>query len=389
MRHLLVLMLIAFATLGCGGAWAADPSAEERVLLELFGTGPITADLFTPDFLAQAPLTQIQQAFGKERAVVGPALRVEKVGPGYVVHTENYAVPVEIGLDAAGKVASFVLRQAVRSLTTIDDVRQVLAEVKGQVSYLVTKNNTVLYAQGQRRPLAVSSAFKLAVLAALKEAIAAGSVKWEQVVKLDPHDISFTPGVLQDFAPGSPVTVHSLAALMMAESDNTAADQLTDLVGRDKVAAQLGTAFALKTTEFYKLKADPARQLRYANGDAKARAAIAGELDGLPMPKPGDVTTPLTDQVEWYLSSTDLCRLVGEVADLDMVGINPGVARRDSWAKIAFKGGSEVGVVSLTSQLTSAAGDNFCVTLTVNDHAPLDEDRLTTIYAALVNLLAK
>lgn len=389
MRHLLILMLAVFAALPGFPARAADASAEERVLLALFGTAPITADMFTPDFLAQAPLGQIQQAFARERAVVGPAIRIEKVGPGYVVHTANYAVPVEIGLDAGGRIASFVLRQAVRSLASIADVQQVLGQLKGQVSYLVTRNRSVLYAQGQRRPLAVSSAFKLAVLAALKDAIAAGRISWDQVARLDSRDISFTPGVLQDFAPGSPVTVHTLAALMMAESDNTAADQLTDLIGRDAVAARLGAPFSLKTTEFYKLKADPARQLRYANGDAAARRAIAAELDGLPMPKPGDVATPLTDQVEWYLSSSDLCRLIGEVADLDMVGINPGVARRDDWQRIAFKSGSEVGVVSLTSQLTSRTGDRFCVTLTVNDHAPLDEDRVTTIYAALVALLAK
>jgi beta-lactamase class A len=382
MRRLLFLALLIMAL--AGAARAAPLTPPEAMLMRLFGGDPITADLFAPSFLAQAPIGQIQQAFGKERALVGPALSVEAVGPGYVVHTQNYAVPVEIGLDADGKVASLVLRRAVEHLATLDEVRRVLGTLSGQVSYLVTKNRAVLYAQGQGRPLAVSSGFKLAVLAALADAVAAHRLSWDQVVRLDGRDISFTPGVLQDFAPGSPVTVHTLAALMIGESDNTATDQLIDLIGRDRVAARLGTDFALKTTEFYKLKADPARQLRYAGGNATARAAIAQELDGLPMPAPADVMTPLTDTVEWYLSGTALCRLIEDVSGLDMLGINPGVARREDWAKIAFKSGSEVGVVSLTSRLVDKAGNSYCVTLTVNDHAALDENRITTIYAALV-----
>ena len=39
--------------------------------------------------------------------------------------------------------------------------------------------------------------------------------------------------------------------------------------------------------------------------------------------------------------------------------------------------------------LTAASGDSYCVTLTVNDHQALDDDRLTTIYAALVGQLAR
>jgi len=121
---------------------------------------------------------------------------------------------------------------------------------------------------------------------------------------------------------------------------------------------------------------------------AAARAAIALALAGLEMPAPADVMTPLTDGIEWYLSATQLCRLMEEVAPLDMLGINPGVAQRGDWAKIAFKSGSEVGVVSLTSRLTDKAGNSYCVALMVNDHAPLDESRITTIYKALIDQFA-
>jgi hypothetical protein len=155
------------------------------------------------------------------------------------------------------------------------------------------------------------------------------------------------------------------------------------------VAQRLGARFVLKTTEFYKLKADPARQLRFVGADDAGRQEIAAELANQPLPSPTDVVGPLTDELEWYVSPSALCRLMDDVGDLDVAAINPGVAQRQDWRRIAFKSGSEVGVASLTSRLTAEDGTRYCATVTVNDHKPLDETRVTALYSALVAQLAK
>jgi beta-lactamase class A len=379
-------MLLSMLLVGAA-ARAAEPSPEAAMLMKLFGTGPVTADLFTAGFLGKAPIGEISDVFSKVRSAVGPAISVEKAGSGYVVHTQTFTVPVDLSL-ADGKVDSLVLKQPVQNLATLPDVLKALDGLSGDVGYLVTKNDAVLYAHAEKQPLAVFSGFKLAVLATLADEIKAGTLKWDQVVPLDAHDISLTPGVLQDFPAGSPVTVHTLAALMTAQSDNTATDQLIDIVGRDKVAKKLGTGFVLKTTEFYKLKGDPARQLRYIDADDAGRQQMTTELASAPLPAPADVMAPLTDKLEWYLSPTDLCRLMAEVAGLDVMSINPGVARRDDWDHVGFKSGSEVGVASLTSALADHDGNRYCVTVTVNDHKALDENRITSVYTALVAQLA-
>ena len=69
------------------------------------------------------------------------------------------------------------------------------------------------------RPLAIGSAFKLFILAELSRQVAAGERRWSDVVTLDRRSIP--SGVLQGWPRGSPLTLHTLAALMISQSDNT------------------------------------------------------------------------------------------------------------------------------------------------------------------------
>jgi beta-lactamase class A len=187
---------------------------------------------------------------------------------------------------------------------------------------------------------------------------------------------------------GSPLTVHTLAAFMVSQSDNTAADTLIHLVGRDKVAAKLGLDFVLTTGEFFKLKADPALRLRFAAADAAGKLKAADDMAAMPLPSPVDVGQPLNPGIEWYLSLSKLCSLIAAVKDIDVFSINPGVARPADWSHIAFKGGSELGVANLSSALTDAAGNMYCIAMTWNDAKALDEARFTAIYGALIGKIA-
>ena len=83
----------------------------------------------------------------------------------------------------------------------------------------------------------MGSAFKLGVLKALKEQIAGGRHSWDEVAELTAPDLSLPSGIIQGWPMGAPLTLHSLAALMISISDNTATDVLMRVVGR---AAGLG-----------------------------------------------------------------------------------------------------------------------------------------------------
>lgn len=109
------------------------------------------------------------------------------------------------------------------------------------------------------------------------------------------------------------------------------------------------------------------------------------------MPLP-DMSTPLSahDQgVEWYLTPGKLCELIESVGDLGPMQINPGVANKADWASVAFKGGSEIGVLNMTTLLTAKDGTRFCVAATLNDSKAIDEGKAAGVYASLVAKLAR
>lgn len=72
------------------------------------------------------------------------------------------------------------------------------------------------------------------------------------------------------------------------------------------------------------------------------------------------------------------------------MGINPGLANPNDWEKIAFKGGSEPGVLNLTSWLQGKNGKNYCVVATWNNkNASLDESKFFATYTGVLSLLAE
>ena len=69
--------------------------------------------------------------------------------------------------------------------------------------------------------------------------------------------------------------------------------------------------------------------------------------------------------------------------------INPGVAQKADWASVAFKGGSEVGVLSLTTLAKAKSGATYCVSVIWNGPAALDEGKSESAYAGVLAKLAR
>jgi beta-lactamase class A len=386
-------MVLAVVALLAGLMTVTPVLAQEKEITTLkavLAEGALDQSLFSAEFLKAVPPAQLEPAVQAIKDVIGPVVAVtHQGGPTYLVETATHEMSSDIVLDASDKIVGLFFRPPIASTATIDDLLEEMAAVASQSAFLVTENGVPLHAKDADTPLAVGSAFKLGVLKALQVQIDAGGRSWDEVAELTAPDISLPSGILQGWPVGSPLTLHTLASLMISISDNTATDVLMRVVGRDAVEAALGIAPALTTRELFVMKAEPDLLARYLAGDLAEKRAVLDDVAKRPLPDGSKPLLPHDQGAEWYVSPTALCALIESVADLDVVQINPGVANKKDWTQVAFKGGSEIGVLNLTTSVTGKDGTRYCVAASWNDGKAIDEAKATGAYAGLLAKLAK
>jgi beta-lactamase class A len=363
----------------------------EQALTQLFQVEAVASTWFAPSFLQQVPFAQIQPLIDDLKQSLGTLQSIQQREEGYGLVFERGTLPARIRLDAQGRIDLLFFGIAETPISLEEAIALVQA-FPGRASLLVLAGDQTLAAVNADEPLAVGSAFKLAVLAALRQEIDQGRLAWGDVVALQPGWRSLPSGLIQDWPVGSALTVETLATLMISLSDNTATDALIEIVGRAAIAALTPRNQPFLTTrEFFALKnpANAAYLQQFREGNADERLAILSALATAPLPD-GAVFSgnPVALDVEWFFSAQELCALMTQVQDLPLMGVNPGVARPQDWQALAFKGGSEPGVLNLTTGLTTAEGLTYCVAATWNDDTqPLDEGALTRLYSGLVAAL--
>jgi hypothetical protein len=243
-------------------------------------------------------------------------------------------------------------------------------------------------------PRPTASQFKLFVLGALANQIAAGRISWDQtlIVQDAVKSLGNGPGSLQFAAPGTAVSVEDAATSMISISDNTAADMLIGLVGRDDVEAQVrrwtGNASAnepfLTTREMFLLHYAAGLADRYLATPRGQRAAfLASSVDPLPLSDIGSgfSTDPrYIDEIEWFASPVGVCRAFAGLQMLSRIPALSGslsaiLSREDfgigldrsDWPTVWFKGGSEPGVLTLGWLATNRHGKTFVVEAMVSN----------------------
>ncbi|MDB5097642.1 MAG: serine hydrolase [Cyanobacteria bacterium RYN_339] len=295
----------------------------------------------------------------------------------------------------------------------LDAVVQALGDLPGRVSFLIRRLDRdagILAALNADEALAVGTAATLFTLGALVDEIATGRRTWADVVTLQERWKSLPPGLIQDWPGGSPLTFHSLATLMVAHGDLTAADHVLLALGREAVEQRLimlGVAAPqrslpiLATREQFMVKFGPDLDAYLAKDTLGRRAYLAAgnitqqklanvELDA----NPRAVST-----LGWFASAADMIRTMtwlqgntegGEASRARRIlGVLPGPARPDkqAWPYVGYKGGAEPGVLSLNYLLRSAKGGWFALSATWNDEtAPLDEARFIELVAKAIAL---
>ena len=423
------LVLVLLAWMGVAALVAPAPAQEpdaqfraraEQVVALLRGEVEPTA-LFDPAFLAAVPEAQVRIVVQQLRAQHGEARSLAAIEPRsaiagtVVVEMERALLRMDMAIAEAPphRITGLLVTGSEVRGDTPEALIEELRALPGQVSFAIARLGDgapeLVAAHEPDRALAIGSAFKLFILAELSRQVQAGERQWSDVVELDRR--SLPSGILQNWPEGAPATLHTLAALMISISDNTATDRLLRLVGREnveRVMTRMGVAAAdrnrpfLSTLELFALKTAPAaeREAWAAADEAQRRRLLAerySAIDAAGIDPARFAGPPVAiDALEWFASASDLVQALdwirrhGDESARAILAISPGGAAslREQFGFIGFKGGSEPGVINLTWLVRNRAGAWHAVTGSWNNpEAAVDEARFLALMQRALRLV--
>jgi beta-lactamase class A len=420
------LILTLLLCLGLGAPAAAQQGSPalrgrvDQVVALLRGQADPT-EMFTPAFLAQVPTAQIRAIARQQVTQYGAVRGLERLEPGspqsgmmhVALERATLHIQIVVEAQAPNRISGLVITGADMrgdSLAAIiDEIRALPGQKSIAVARLGDGAPQLLASLEPERPLAIGSTFKLFILAELDRQIAAGQRHWNDVVALDRRSIP--SGTLQTWPQGSPVTLHTLAAMMISISDNSAADTLLHLLGREDVERMMETIGVsnaarnrplLSTLEMAAIKTGPAPAFnawQQADEAGRRRMLATGyaNVDASRIDTARFTGNPLHIEVEYHASAADLVRVMewirrnGDETAKAILGINSGLGPqlRGALAYAGYKGGSEPGVLNLTWLVRNNAGVWQVITGSWNNpEAPLDEHRFIGLVARFVALAA-
>ncbi len=272
-----------------------------------------------------------------------------------------------------------------------------------------------------RRLFPLGSIFKLYVLAELARRVANAELDLDSEFAIDENLKSLPSGEMQNLAAGTKVKLRVAATQMIKISDNTAADHLLSLVGRENVEAHLGEYFNsapernrpfLSTLELFSIKGAGAEVWKHVFGvDALKPLALAWMdassdarrewLSKLkrewPDKSPAERRTLVGAnyglaalgakehvEIEWLARPNDVLRLVDAAARgqlvspsaskifLDFYAAGTPIYAGDGVKWQGYKGGSESNVVALSSRIVFDDGRSVIGCLMRSGFSALD-----------------
>ncbi len=337
-----LLLMLSMASLPAHIARAQTPpnaAATSTAALELqrieafWSTGP-QQGWFEPRFLQTIPFGMIAPIPKRVTDGLGAYRRTTGSGGRYISEFEKGTVEAHIHIDSGGKIDNFRLLSPVLKAGGLDAPAKQLSALPGNVAYVLIEDHRERATQTPNAALAAGSASRLAVLAVLRDQIAAGRRHWSDVVPLQERWRSPGSGPLQSWPSGTPITIATYAAQMISVSDNTAATALASLVGAPAIA-------------------------RYASRNA-------------------------------LFSPRELCALMDKVSDLPLMTINPGVADPAKFARLAFIGSTEPGALTFVTAVVTKSGSHACLALTINNlKQAINEQSVSLPYDAMLDAIAR
>lgn len=138
-------------------------------------TGHADPDWFSASFLAQIPASYVDQVVAGLIKTLGAYQSVQYTPEKFIAHFAKGTDDVLIHLDAENKIDGLLFRPPVTSTSSLDNALQLFARMPGAVSYVIeVEGRPEKAALNASEPLAIGSAFKLAVLSALRDEVTRG-----------------------------------------------------------------------------------------------------------------------------------------------------------------------------------------------------------------------
>uniref|UniRef100_UPI000AD21A2F serine hydrolase n=1 Tax=Blastomonas sp. CCH5-E3 TaxID=1768750 RepID=UPI000AD21A2F len=371
--------------------------------------GPASAsDIFNPAFVAAVPEAQLAQVVAGLKAQHGEAQAVVAVRP-----MDARSASVDIRFDRAivtftigmldGKLSGLFITGTRTEGDSLDKIAADIAALSGRtglvVQKLTDKGAETVIARNADERFAIASVFKLYVLAEIDRAVRAGERKWSDVLPLTQK--SHPSGISQDWPDNAPMTLQTLATLMISVSDNSATDTLIAAIGQKRLAAivrasghaQPSDMIPLLSTQQVtglKMPANTGLRDRFLAADDAAQTRLLAEA--------GDtLRLNQIDTIEWFASPADIARLLamlereGDPVTRAILKINPGIppVNAGRWGYLGYKGGSEPGIMAMSFLLRSKTGERYVVSALVNNPAAdIDQPGFVTLMARLLDQLA-
>jgi beta-lactamase class A len=423
-----IFLLLFLGLFHCVSAQTSLSPLEKRVsdVAKLFRNDPSGYDeLFTPDFLSKVPSTQLTNILSEYYTKLGLCIKTspieiknKQMGRFMLYFERGFGVPIDIAItaDEPYLIAGLFIGYPTPLSQTLDQIIEEIKKLPGATAFLVAKlekDKTVpIASHNPDRQMAIGSTSKLYVLAELIRAINAREKRWDEVTTLQSGAVSLPSGILQDWPVGSPITLHSLAVLMISLSDNTATDQLLQILGREKIEKVMSLTGHnspeknmpfLSTLEMFKLKGDETDKLaeKFIAADlAKKRDLLGTEIAQFDRKKivfSGIGKPRMIEKLEWFASANDLANALNwirqntevDAKGREILAINPGLdIPHAKWRYIGYKGGSEPGVLNLTYLLQSHEGVWYAVIATWNNEKePLEEGKLFSLITSTMQIL--
>lgn len=354
-------------------------------------------------------------------AIVGKARPLQLVARLETASGASLRVSIAVSAAAPNKIESLLFQPFAQPppISSWPDADRALARLGERAGLFAAEVRggqlgRAVHARSAVAPVAIGSAFKLYVLGALAQAVSDGRASWSELFPIREAWKSLPSGTLQNESAGTRFTLRHYAEQMISVSDNTAADHLIHRLDRAAVERELvalGNRSAAKdrpfltTREMFALKiaAPPALRTAYSTASARKRRQLLAHVDALQvrLAEAAAWTTPRSiGTIEWFASPQDLGRAMIGLQALarkpglspvqPILALNPGI-RFDpqTWRYIAYKGGSEPGVLSLTWYLERIDGRAFVLSIAVNDPKhPIDEAATLAVAEGATSLLA-
>lgn len=389
-------------------------------------TGKVAfADYFDPTFQTAVPEAQFDVIAASLIAQYGRPLAVEKAistdgRSGTVLLRFEKGVGtvlLDVATGSDEKVAGLRIAHFEVTGDSFDKATAEIAALPGSTAFLVAALDgeavKPLASRNANRQLAIGSTFKLYILDELAAQVAAGERRWSDVVPLS--HASFSSAATANWPKDAPVTLQTLANWMVSVSDNGATDTLIHLLGRDRIEARMkGSGHSapsrnipfLTTVEAFALKGNNFAEERaafIAADDAAQRKLLDANRERLTLDNIDGVSFSggprFIDSLEWFASPDDIARAFvdlrrrGSQEAMAAMAINNGVgpAAAADWSYLGYKGGSELGVLSM-SLLGQRKSDGKWYVVTAswnNPDAAVSTDTMVGLVTRLLSLAAK